>query len=409
MAATKAKWTFMIYLAGDNNLASAGETDLGEMRTVGSSKDVNLIAQFDNARSGGSKRFHLQKGGVGETVQDLGPTDSGDPKVLLDFVDWAVDNFPAERYALVLWNHGGGWVPSEMDRIAREVGAPHYDPREAVQRSATPLARTFFRTTLEKIFTLPNMTQRAICSDDGSGHSLDTIELGNVLAQVKAKLKKPLDLLGMDACLMSNVEVAYQARSYVDYIAASEESEPNQGWPYDTVLRKLVDNPDISTADLAKHIVQAYIKYYKDAGSGEDVTQAALDPSKVGTLASALDSLAAALVKEMPGAADAVWNALRRSLYFYDKTLWDISSFSEELSSDGDSSIKKAVNAVSDALKPSDTGFVVAESHSKGRLEKCRGVTVYVPALCDISPYYSDLDFAKEHDWLKMLEAYKSA
>jgi hypothetical protein len=187
------------------------------------------------------------------------------------------------------------------------------------------------------------------------------------------------------------------------------ESEPNQGWPYDTVLRNLVDNPDISTADLAKHIVQAYIKYYKDAGSGEDVTQAALDPSKVGTLASALDSLADALVKEMPGAADAVWNALRRSLYFYDKTLWDISSFSEELSSDGDSSIKKAVNAVSDALKPSDSGFVVAESHSKGRLEKCRGVTVYVPALCDISPYYSDLDFAKEHDWLKMLEAYKSA
>ena len=112
MAVKVAAWTFMVYLAGDNNLAAAGEADLGEMRKVGSSDDVNVVAQFDNAASGGSKRFHLQKGGAGESVQDLGPTDSGDPGVLLDFVDWAVGKFPAQQYALVLWNHGGGWAPA---------------------------------------------------------------------------------------------------------------------------------------------------------------------------------------------------------------------------------------------------------------------------------------------------------
>ena len=30
------KWTFMVYMAGDNNLSSAGEEDLREMRRVGS-------------------------------------------------------------------------------------------------------------------------------------------------------------------------------------------------------------------------------------------------------------------------------------------------------------------------------------------------------------------------------------
>ena len=41
----KAKWTFMVYLAGDNDLSTAGEKDIGEMRSVGSSPDVNVIAK----------------------------------------------------------------------------------------------------------------------------------------------------------------------------------------------------------------------------------------------------------------------------------------------------------------------------------------------------------------------------
>lgn len=40
----KAKWTFMVYLAGDNNLSTAGDKDLSEMRTVGSTADVNVVA-----------------------------------------------------------------------------------------------------------------------------------------------------------------------------------------------------------------------------------------------------------------------------------------------------------------------------------------------------------------------------
>jgi hypothetical protein len=40
------KWTIRIYLAGDNNLESYGLKDLSEMRKVGSSTDVAIVAQL---------------------------------------------------------------------------------------------------------------------------------------------------------------------------------------------------------------------------------------------------------------------------------------------------------------------------------------------------------------------------
>ncbi|HEX8221421.1 MAG TPA: clostripain-related cysteine peptidase [Chloroflexia bacterium] len=407
--AKRAEWTFMVYLAGDNNLAEAGETDLEEMRAVGSTSQVNVVAQFDNARSQGTKRFHIQKGGANETIEDLGPTDSGSPEVLLGFVEWAVKAYPAERYALVLWNHGGGWVPSEIDAIAKAQGTPNYNVKEATQRAATPLARAFFRTTLQRIFSVPSPAERAICSDDGTGHSLDTIELGEVLAKVQARIGKPLDLLGMDACLMSNVEVAYQVRPYVRYIVASEEVEPNAGWPYEQVLKRLVDNFELPTEELAAHIVEAYIQSYKDRGYAGDVTQTALDPSQVDRLATSLDVLAEALIEKMPAAADDMWSALRKSTYFYDRTLWDISCFCEELANLKDADIKKAAKAVQRALKRGAGNFVIAESHRGPRVDRCKGVSIYIPTFTDISPFYQELEYARDHKWLKLLTAYEGA
>src|SRR5437016_10159834 len=94
-----AKWTFMVYLAGDNSLSDASDTDLAEMRTVGSNPDINVVAQVDQAGGRGAKRFRVLRGGANEDPQDLGQIDSGDPGILLDFVDWALATYPAERYA----------------------------------------------------------------------------------------------------------------------------------------------------------------------------------------------------------------------------------------------------------------------------------------------------------------------
>jgi hypothetical protein len=407
----KKKWTFMIFMAGDNNLSSAGDKDLSEMRAVGSTADVNIVTEFDNEGDRGTNRYLVQRSGANEQKVSLGETDSGDPKALMDFVGWAAQNYPADRYALVLWNHGGGWEPSEMDRIARSVGSRDYNMREASERSATPIGKLFFRSSLEKIFKRRTPKERAICSDDGSGHSLDTVELGKALAQIRKMLGQPLDILGMDACLMSNLEVAYQAQRYAKYIVASEESEPNDGWPYDQVLKKLVEVPTLATAELAAHIVQAYVKSYKERNYTGAVTQAAVDLSKVKLLTHPLDQLADCLIKTMPKASREIWNAQKNSARFWHNTLWDISQFCEELEKGTASKdVRRAAQDVRLALKPGAGSFVLAESHAGPGVERSGGISIYLlPPLNDVSEYYKDLKFAKAHRWLSMLQAYHGA
>ncbi len=400
------EWTFMVYLAGDNNLSNAGEVDLGEMSIVGSTGDVNIVAEFDRVGDDHhSKRYHVQQRDVHE-VQDLGETDSGDPAVLLDFLSWAAEEYPAKRYALVLWNHGNGWIPTEMDRVARDVGSRGYNAREASERSASPLGKVFFRSTMSSIFGLPTASERAICQDDGSGHSLDTIELGHVLAKAVEKLGQPIDLLGMDACLMSNLEVAYQARSYVRYMVASEELEPAYGWPYDAVLEPLVADPKMLTAHLAAHIVNAYIRSYADRPYTWPVTQAALNLARLDQLTVPLDDLAQILIDRMDAVKDRVWKAQKRAANFYHHTLWDISHFCEELEKlTVRTPVRRRAKAARSAVRKGARRLVIAESHSGAAVDRCAGVTVYLPAW-DVSRFYAELDYAKEHCWLQLLQAY---
>jgi hypothetical protein len=177
---------FIVYLAGDNDLSDAGDKDVGEIRTVGSSPNVNVVAEFDNAGDAGTVRYHVGRDGEGEEIVPLGDTDSGSPEVLLDFIGWAAESYPAERYGPVFWNHGGGWEPSEVDRVAAEVKARNYNVREASERTSAPLGKVFFRPTLRTVFNLQSPQLHAVCCDDGTGHSLDTVEFGKVLAAARA-------------------------------------------------------------------------------------------------------------------------------------------------------------------------------------------------------------------------------
>ena len=193
---------------------------------------------------------------------------------MLDFIRWAHKKAPAERYALVIWNHGSGWDPLDFDELYTHVKGAGVTPRELGARAASQLGRSLFTPTLETALTLPTAGARAIASDDGTGHSLDTIELGNVLAKTRKLLGQPLDLLGMDACLMSCLEVAFQSAGDVRAIVSSEELEPGDGWPYDTILADLRSKPAMDGAALGRVVVKRYIESYKDAHgpvAGDDV------------------------------------------------------------------------------------------------------------------------------------------
>ena len=407
--ATEAKWTFLVYMAGDNSLSEAGYEDLREMRTVGSTPEVNIVAQFDNAGEEATKRYYIKKEGE-DTVESLGETDSGDPNVLNNFISWAVKNYPADRYALILWNHGGGWKPDDLDKAAKNINAGHYDIREATYLSSRPMKRALFNTTIKTILSEASYKNRAICSDDISGHSLDTIELGNILSKAKKIMGKPIDILGMDACLMSNFEVAYQASSYVRYIVSSEEEEPNKGWPYSENLQILVDKPDIPTGVLAAALVKSYTDSYKKWGEME-ATQSAFDLSKIKPATQAIDALAKALIDHMPDASNEIWKAQKKAKKF-NFSLWDISRFSSELQKQTSiEEVRQAAGQVVKIFEPGTDKVVLAESHTGPWYDKCCGASIYLiqpPEM--VSKYYAQLKFAKKcKNWPLMLQKYLEA
>ena len=80
----KKQWTFMVYLAGDNDLDGQVLADLREMKSAGSGAQVNIIAQVDRAGArNGTNRYLLRKGTplAKDVVKTLGETNMGDPNV----------------------------------------------------------------------------------------------------------------------------------------------------------------------------------------------------------------------------------------------------------------------------------------------------------------------------------------
>ncbi len=255
-------WTWIIYLATHNDAADAGAASLDRVRAAALGAGVRVLAQ--QATPSGTSR-HLFGDGAPRS-SDIGATDAGDPATLLDCVRWAVQEAPAERYALVLWSHGSGWEPSEMARLAQQA-PPTPVPvtaGELQQRAASGEdgRRVFFSSSMRRLLQRPTPAERAIAFDDGSGHSLDAVELGGVVRNAATLLGRPLDLLGMNACQMASAEVAYEARAGARVFVASQEDMPAESWPYDDILPRLVAQPDMDAAVLGKLIVERYCAFF---------------------------------------------------------------------------------------------------------------------------------------------------
>ncbi|HYP47542.1 MAG TPA: clostripain-related cysteine peptidase [Thermoleophilaceae bacterium] len=406
------KWTLMVYMAGYNNLSPFALKDLEELREVGSTEDVQVAAFVKRQETGKTERMIVRKRGEGEQVDDLGDADSGRAQTLLDFIRWAASNVPADRYGLVVWNHGSGWQPDELDALYEEVrsrGARDgVTPRELGLRSSQKIGRSLFKESLARVLELPSVSERSIASDDGSGHSLDTIELKNVLEAATKELGGPFELLGMDACLMSNLEVAYEASDHVRYVVGSEDLEPGDGWPYAKILQALVDAPEMSGADLGRTIVEEYIASY--ASGSDTVTQCAVDVAAMPTFTEPFEALAAALTERATDKDDhaEIMRAQAASAGFQGDLI-DVRSFCDNLLAGAVAEpVKQRAKGVLDALEP--VGYVVAEGHRGATVEGCGGVTVYFPSPFDsVSEFYTDLSFAKKLGWDDFLAEYKRA
>lgn len=277
-----AEWTIMVYLNADNDLEQYGVDDFMEMSNASySSGKVNLIVQMDRASGYDTrydnwtscKRFKLANGMTpvaASQISDIGEVDMGNPQTLADFAKWAITNYPANRYSLVMWDHGDGWYKGEND---------------------PPLFRGF--------------------SNDNSHSSVIDIsngEMANALSQIKTHLGRNLDHVGWDACLMGMWEVLDIAKNYANAANASEEVEGAAGWYYTTWLNNLNTTPTMSAIDLGKAIIN---------GTSGQQTLSVTDLTQIPNLTSKVNAFADSLMKARgAGHSSAISTALTNTLKF---------------------------------------------------------------------------------------------
>jgi len=305
-----------------------------------------------------------------------------------------------------LWNHGTGWKEDDIYAFARSRGVQMQASEDEVRsftRNSTRLSSAFFLSSVVEVLQLEDEDSRAIAFDDSSLDFLDNAKLQQAFQEAEAITGKKVTLIGMDACLMSMVEVAYQLRGNANYMVASQEVEPLSGYPYTAILKNLTAHPEMTSEALAKLIVQEYGYYYKgeSRGSVTQVTQSATNLRVVEKLAQALGRLAAVL-RQLIAESDiytesALYHTQRKVVRFKDSDFVDLYDFLKVLrdkyAGDNDE-LTQVIDEVMDLMIVEvEPQLILANVTSGVKFERVKGLSIYFPVR-DYSQFYENSDFA---------------
>ena len=387
-----AEWTVMFYFDGDQlettySLSDKMLDDVANLESIGSTNDVNFVVLMDLDGYFDSSLHYVTKGESIELPLTLinnswtNELNMGCGETLLDFMSWAIQTYPAEHYNVYLNNHGGGWIGICVDEV------PEYD-------------------------------------------ILDLSELKNAFSLIRGKIGRKIDVVSMDACLMSMVEVAYQLRDDVDYLIGSEAfihtHEENGGlflnWILDDIYGSLVANPSMTGEDLC---VESVASFRADEAhvippiivkpQAVDCISA-VDVSKVEDVALAVDNMAQRLLERpliyrlflsrvfrrtqsFSGGFDFIGYSYYPYLDLYNLA-WNIRHFipDRELRNRAD----EVMNAVTEA--------VVVERHGDRKIRwehtDAHGLSIYLPfRKLTYREGYETLDFSRDTSWYEFIQS----
>lgn len=209
----------------------------------------------------------------------------------------------------------------------------------------------------------------------------------------------------MDACLMSMVEVIYQVRDLTKVVVASEEEEPQFGWPYHSILSSLAETPGITPEQFGQEIVRCYIDSYKGR-SHFGVTQSAIRTSSISDFVAVIDKLSKALLNVITTEQGRQKVLLARfsATQFrgkYGGNYVDLCHFCDLLSKE----MKKTkVETFARETVETAKDCVIENGHLGNRLAKSSGISIYFPLNLPPSPRYDSLDFANACCWPGLLK-----
>ena len=353
-SAKQQTFTLMIYLCGTDLESDGGMAvnDLAEMIESGVRENSGLTVYI---QTGGTKKWSndaldnkkaqrwLLTGEGIEEVESLGKVNMGAQDSFTDFLVYGVQHYPADRYGLILWDHGGG----SADGVC------------------------FDELTSDALFM------------DEIYASLDAVS--------KQSQYSKFAFIGFDACLMATYEMANTLEPFADYMIASEELEPGTGWQYTAWLKALGDNPSINIEELGSIMVQDFLQSVDDAGYGEYGTLSVLDLSKLSPLRTAVESMGENLSGEISAGNYSKISRIRQGTRTLGETddagsdLIDMRVFADIYQGYNSSAAKAIRSAMKD---------LVVVSGSSSNLSNISGLSILVPftTVGDASTYLGAYD-----------------
>lgn len=295
-----------------------------------------------------------------QTLANLGQKDMGDPKTLSDFIIWGISNFPAKKYAIILWDHGSG---------------------------------------------LNGFGQDNVFNND----KLTPIELKQAFLAAKVDTNVTFDLIGFDACAMSSLEIASRLQNATHYMVSSEEVEPSWGWNYTSILQNLSANSEQSGSLLGTAIVNSYFKQsryfstFEKSGADKEITLAVIDMAKIPQLIKDVNALSNTLVSNLHDLPSAI--SLSKSIDLtehYGQSARGSSGFIDLYDlliniQANYPSLTGKIKAVQNSLKAATVYKFNGEAKPNAN-----GLSVYMPLLKNEFSNSTEL-FVIGLDWLKLL------
>lgn len=249
-------WAIYWYLCGSDLESNGGfaTSDLMEMMEVALPENVRVVIQTGGAKTWQNnvvdadvlQRYVYDSEGL-TLVDELPPASMGDAATLTDFLRYCKQNYPAEKTAVLFWNHGGG-----------SVSGAAFDERYGYDSLTLDEMQTAFGRVWE--------------ADENN---------------------PPLELVGFDTCLMATVDVAGTFAGTARYLVASEEVEPANGWDYTGWLGALAADPAMEGAALGEVICDAYYAGCQAVGTHSNATLSLTDLTRTGPLLEAYEAFGA--------------------------------------------------------------------------------------------------------------------
>lgn len=407
-------WTFVVYIAADNDLRRFAAQNIKQMANIGSNKHINILVHLDIRIYGNKKvtrRYFIEK----NRVLHLNPhdsetqrMDSGNPSTLISCCKWSITDFPAKEYALIFWNHGTGIIDIAHGRIINPAELFTFNP-------------STYRLELDRsIGYLDRCTRRGICWDDTTGNYITNQKLDSALNTICSTYLngKKFSIIGFDACFMSMIEVGNIVKKYGHIMIGSQEVELGMGWNYSALLYPF-KTCNLSKSSFAQHIVTTYAKTYNSITN--DHTLSAINLDAIESIEENINQVSQTLIEALrKQKGKTVKNAIKASrnkllcTHFDEPSYIDLHHFYHNLLanlkhfrfSDTQQGVK-IVNMLSQSLS---TGTNLIEkiviANTTGRnLKKAHGLSIYFPER-GIHSSYRETTFVASNSWGIFLNQY---